>query len=80
MKTKLTELLGVKYPIIQTGMQWLAVPKLAAAVCNAGGVGTINVTCWQNLDDFADALDEMNSLTSKPYIVNISLAPTQRLD
>ena len=47
MKTKLTELLGIKYPIIQTGMQWLAVPKLAAAVSNAGGIGTINVTCWQ---------------------------------
>ena len=80
MKTKLTELLGIKYPIIQTGMQWLAVPKLAAAVSNAGGIGTINVTCWPDLNDFADALDEINSLTSKPYIVNISLAPTQRLD
>lgn len=80
MKTKLTELLGIKYPIVQSGMQWLAVPQLAAAVCNAGGIGTINVTCWPTLDEFADALDEMNSLTSKPYIVNISLAPTQRLD
>ena len=80
MKTKLTELLGIKYPIIQTGMQWLAVPKLAAAVSNAGGIGTINVTCWPGLNEFADALDEINSLTSKPYIVNISLAPTQRLD
>ena len=80
IKTKLTELLGIEYPIVQSGMQWLAVPQLAAAVCNAGGIGTINVTCWPTLDEFADALDEMNSLTSKPYIVNISLAPTQRLD
>ena len=80
MKTKLTELLGIEYPIVQSGMQWLAVPQLAAAVCNAGGIGTINVTCWPTLEEFADALDEMNSLTSKPYIVNISLAPTQRLD
>ena len=80
MKTKLTEMFGIEYPIVQSGMQWLAVPQLAAAVCNAGGIGTINVTCWPTLDEFADALDEMNSLTSKPYIVNISLAPTQRLD
>lgn len=80
MKTKLTEMFGIKYPIVQSGMQWLAVPQLAAAVCNAGGIGTINVTCWPTLDEFADALDEMNSLTNKPYIVNISLAPTQRLD
>ena len=62
MKTKLTELLGIEYPIVQSGMQWLAVPQLAAAVCNAGGIGTINVTCWPTLDEFADALDEMNSL------------------
>lgn len=81
MKTKLTELLGIKYPIVQSGMQWLAVPQLASAVCNAGGIGTINVTCWPTLEEFADALDEMNSLTgNKPFIVNISLAPTQRLD
>ena len=68
MKTKLTEMFGIKYPIVQSGMQWLAVPQLASAVCNAGGIGTINVTCWPTLDEFADALDEMNSLTSKPYI------------
>ena len=43
IKTKLTELLGIEYPIVQSGMQWLAVPQLAAAVCNAGGIGTINV-------------------------------------
>ena len=71
MKTKLTEMFGIEYPIVQSGMQWLAVPQLAAAVCNAGGIGTINVTCWPTLDEFADALDEMNSLTNKPYIVNI---------
>ena len=80
MKTKLTDMFGIKYPIVQSGMQWLAVPQLAAAVCNAGGIGTINVTCWPDLDTFADGLDEMNSLTSKPYIVNISLSPSQRLD
>ena len=36
MKTKLTEMFGIEYPIVQSGMQWLAVPQLAAAVCNAG--------------------------------------------
>lgn len=81
MKTKLTELFGIKYPIVQSGMQWLAVPQLASAVCNAGGIGTINVTSWPTLEEFGDALDEMNELTGgKPFIVNISLAPTQRLD
>ena len=79
MKTKLTELFGVEVPIMQTGMQWLATPQLASAVCNAGAIGTITITCYPTLDDFADALDEMNSLTSKPYMVNIPLTPSQRL-
>lgn len=68
MKTKLTEMFGIEYPIVQSGMQWLAVPQLASAVCNAGGIGTINVTCWPTIDEFADALDEMNELTGgKPF-------------
>lgn len=80
MKTKLTEMLGIDVPIVQSGMQWLAVPQLAAAVCNAGAIGTINVTCWPTLETFADAVDEMNELTGgKPFIVNISLAPSERL-
>ena len=41
MKTKITELLGIEYPIIQGGMAWVAEHKLAAAVSNAGGAGII---------------------------------------
>ena len=45
MKTRITELFGIQYPIIQGAMQWLSKPRLAAAVSNAGGLGTINMTC-----------------------------------
>ena len=41
MKTRITELLGCEYPIIQGGMAWVAEHKLASAVSNAGGVGLI---------------------------------------
>ena len=41
MKTKLTELLGIKYPVIQGGMAWTSDAVLAAAVSNAGGAGII---------------------------------------
>ena len=44
MKTRMTEILGIKYPIMQGGMQHLGVPELAGAVSEAGGLGTINVT------------------------------------
>ena len=44
MKTKMTEMLGIQYPIMQGGMQNLGVPALAAAVSEAGGLGTIEVS------------------------------------
>ena len=46
MKTRITDLFGIQYPIIQGAMQWLSKPKLAAAVSNAGGLGTINMTTY----------------------------------
>jgi NADH:quinone reductase (non-electrogenic) len=75
MKTRLTELLGIKYPIIQGGMQHLGVPALAAAVSNAGGCGTISRTVFDNSDEFRNAIRELKSLTDKPFIINISLLP-----
>ena len=71
IKTKFTEMFGVKYPIIQSGMQWLGVPEFASVVCNAGGMGTINTSCWDTPEELREALEHMNTLTSKPYIVNI---------
>ena len=41
MKTRVTELLGIEYPIIQGGMAWVATHELASAVSNAGGLGII---------------------------------------
>ena len=75
LTTKFTELFKVQYPIMQGGMQHLGVPELAAAVSNAGGIGTINITIYPELEDFRNALKKMNELTSKPYAVNISLVP-----
>ena len=45
IKTKLTDIFGIDLPIIQGGMQWLAIPAFASHFSNAGGMGTINVTC-----------------------------------
>ena len=72
MKTRLTELLGIQYPIMQGGMQNIGVPALAAAVSNAGGLGTINATIYPVLDDFRAAVRETKALTDKPFCVNIS--------
>ncbi|WP_326975468.1 NAD(P)H-dependent flavin oxidoreductase [Caproicibacter sp. BJN0012] len=75
MKTRLTELMGIQYPIIQGGMHHFGVPALAAAVSNAGGCGTINRSVYAGSKEFRNAVREMKSLTDKPFLVNLSLLP-----
>lgn len=75
IKTKFTEMFGIEKPIVQGGMQNIGWPEFAARVSNAGGMGTINVTCWPTPEAFAEGVAEMKSLTDKPFIVNISLVP-----
>ncbi|HWR05446.1 NAD(P)H-dependent flavin oxidoreductase [Sporomusa sp.] len=76
MKTKITELLHIKYPIMQGGLQHLGTPELASAVSNAGGLGTINATIYPSMPEFRDAIRKMKSLTSKPFCANVSMLPT----
>ena len=75
IETKFTKMFGIEKPIIQGGMQHIGVPAFASLFSNAGGMGTINITCYKSPEEFADAVAEMNELTDKPWIVNISLAP-----
>lgn len=74
-KTRFTELAGIQYPIMQGGMQHLGIPALASAVSNAGGLGTINITIYPDLQKFEDALQQMKDLTDKPFAVNFSFTP-----
>lgn len=80
MKTRITELFGIEYPIIQGAMQWLSKPKLAAAVSNAGGLGTINMTTYEDPEDFQADIRLLKSLTDKPFCVNLSLLPDTKPD
>ena len=41
MKTRITELFGIRYPIVLSGMSWISVPSMVAAVSNAGGLGIL---------------------------------------
>ncbi len=72
METKLTKLLGIKYPIIQGGMAWTSDAVLAAAVSNAGGAGIIGsggrTTEWTR-----DEVRKAKTLTDKPFGVNVML-------
>ena len=72
MKTEITKLLGIEYPIIQGGMAWVAEYHLAAAVSNAGGLGLIGAASapaqWVR-----EQIQEAKKLTDKPFGVNIML-------
>ncbi|HNX28259.1 MAG TPA: nitronate monooxygenase [Syntrophomonadaceae bacterium] len=78
MKTRITELFGIEYPIICGGMLWLAVPELCAAISNAGGLGNITACNYDSGEDLRTAIHQTRKLTSKPIGVNITLLPSMR--
>lgn len=72
MKTRVTELLGTKYPVIQGGMAWVAEYHLAAAVSNAGGLGLIGAASAPP-EIVQQQIREAKKLTDKPFGVNVML-------
>ncbi len=77
-QTRVTEMLGIKYPIIQGGMQWLGMAELAAAVSDAGALGIINAGNFQDPEEFRREIRRARQLTDKPLGVNVTLMPTIR--
>lgn len=73
IRTRVTDLLGVDYPIIQAPMGWIARSRLASAVSNAGGLGIIETSSGE-LDTIKLEIEAMRSLTDKPFGVNIAQA------
>jgi len=72
MKTRITELFNIKYPILLSGMSFISVPKLVAAVSNAGGLGML-ATGTLNPDQTRQYIREIKSLTDKPFGANATL-------
>lgn len=70
MNTRLTELLGIRFPIIQGGMAWVATPRLVAAVSNAGGLGTLGGST-HDPPSLRRAIAEIRGLTDRPFAVNL---------
>jgi enoyl-[acyl-carrier protein] reductase II len=73
IRNRITDLLGVDYPIIQAPMGWIARAQLASAVSNAGGMGIIETSSGR-LDEIRGEIKKMRELTSKPFGVNIAQA------
>ncbi|MBM3118865.1 MAG: nitronate monooxygenase [Chloroflexi bacterium] len=68
-KTRMTELFGIKHPIMLAGMNWITEPKLVAAVCNAGGLG-IFATAASTPEETRKNIKQIRELTDKPFGVN----------
>jgi len=71
ISTRVSDLLGVRYPIVQAPMGYIARAQLASAVSNAGGLGIIETSSGQ-LDQVEDEIRKMRDLTDKPFGVNIA--------
>jgi NAD(P)H-dependent flavin oxidoreductase YrpB (nitropropane dioxygenase family) len=74
-KTRITEMLGIEYPIIQGGMMWLSTAELAAAVSNAGGFGIITALSCGSKEKLRAEIRRCKGLTDKPFGVNVSMLP-----
>ena len=70
LHTPFCERVGVRYPLVQTGMGWVAGPRLVAATCEAGGLGVL-ASATMTFDQLAAAIAEVRSRTSAPFGVNL---------
>jgi NAD(P)H-dependent flavin oxidoreductase YrpB (nitropropane dioxygenase family) len=76
MKTRITEMFGIQHPIIQGGMHFVGLAELAAAVSNAGGLGTITGLTQKSAADLANEIARCRDMTDKPFAVNLTFLPT----
>lgn len=76
MKTRVTEQLGIQYPIIQGGMQWVGLAELASAVSNAGGLGVLTALTQPTPDDLRAEIARCRTMTDKPFGVNLTILPS----
>jgi NAD(P)H-dependent flavin oxidoreductase YrpB (nitropropane dioxygenase family) len=75
-RNRVCALLGVRYPIVQGGMQWVGTAQMAAAVSNAGGLGTISALTAATPEDLGREIDRCRAMTDRPFGVNITMLRT----
>ncbi|KAI5481445.1 2-nitropropane dioxygenase [Pseudohyphozyma bogoriensis] len=73
---QLTRALGIKIPVVQGGMMWVGLPKLVAAVSNAGGLGILTGLTAGSPEKLRDSIRQVKKLTNKPFAVNLTFLPS----
>ena len=79
IRTRITEMFGIQYPILCGAMMWICKPPLCAAVSNAGGMGNLTAANYETEETFRAAIREVRALTGKPFMVNVTILPSVRI-
>lgn len=76
MRTRVTEQLGIRYPIVQGGMQWVGLAELASAVSNAGGLGLLTALTQPTPRALREEIARCRGMTDQPFGVNLTILPS----
>ena len=76
LKTRITDLFGIKHPVIQGGMQWVGYAELVSAVSNAGALGILTALTQPTPEDLTKEIERTREMTDKPFGVNLTVLPT----
>ncbi len=76
MRTRVTQMLGIEHPIVQGGMQWVGRAELAAAVSNAGALGTLTALTQPDPEALRREIARCREMSDKPFAVNLTILPT----
>ena len=75
MRTRVTDLLGIRYPIVQGGMQWVGTAELASAVSSAGGLGILTALTQPSPEALAAEIERCRGMTAAPFGVTLTILP-----
>ncbi len=75
IKTRITEMLNIKYPILMGGMHWVSFAEMVAAVANAGGLGFLPSASFESTEALRKEVRRAKDLTDGPFGINISMLP-----
>ncbi|MET0984974.1 MAG: nitronate monooxygenase family protein [Steroidobacteraceae bacterium] len=76
MRNAVTDMLGIRYPIVQGGMQWVGTAELASAVSNAGGLGILTALTQPSPDKLREEIARCRTMTDQPFGVNLTILPS----
>ena len=76
LRTRVSERLGIRYPIVQGGMMWVGTAEMASAVSNAGGLGILTALTQPTPEALAAEIERCRSMTAQPFGVNLTFLPS----